>query len=177
VRCGGGGADVAARALAGIPPRGGWRFIEAKPAPWAKPHRLSKAEAPLLEFGVDFVEGGVKGPPPLACASAKYSLGETYLGEAFGGRLVGDNRAAMAKQARLGDSGLTTFRVVCGEVVRDFYIDERADLVMAEGNVLRTLERPTGMDPQHFTAGSAPAGHEARVDRWPRIAHPRYART
>ncbi len=134
--------------LAGV-----WRFIEAKPAPWAKPHTLSKAEAPLLEYGVDFVEGAVKGPPPLACASAKYSSGETYLGEAFGGRLAGDKSAAMAKQARLGDSGLTTFRVVCGEVVRDFYVDERADLVMAEGDVLYTLERPTGMDPQQFIAG------------------------
>jgi uncharacterized protein len=134
--------------LAGV-----WRFIEAKPAPWSKPHRLSKAEAPLLEYGVDFVEGGVKGPPPLACGNAKYSSGETYLHEAFGGRLAGDNSVAMAKQARLGDGGLLTFRVVCGEVVRDFYMDERADLVMAEGDVLYTLERPTGMDPQQFTAG------------------------
>jgi uncharacterized protein len=132
---------------------GVWRFIEAKPAPWAKPHTLSKAEAPLLEYGVDFVEGAVKGPPPLACASAKYSSGVTYLSEAFGGRLAGDKSAAMAKQARLGDSGLTTFRVVCGEAVRDFYLDERADLVIAEGDVLYTLERPTGMDPQQFMAG------------------------
>ena len=134
--------------LAGV-----WRFVEAKPAPWAKPRSLSKAEAPLLEFGVDFVEGAVKGPAPLACASAKYSSGVTFLGEAFGGRLGGDNGAAMAKQARLGDHGFTTFRVVCGSVVRDFYTDERADLVMSEGDVLYTLERPTGMDPQQYTAG------------------------
>jgi uncharacterized protein YecT (DUF1311 family) len=32
-------------------------------------------------------------------------------------------------------------------------MDESADLVMAEGDVLYTLERPTGMDPQQFTAG------------------------
>jgi len=134
--------------LAGV-----WRFIEAKPAPWAKPHSLSKAEAPLLEYGIDFVEGAVKGPPPISCASANYSSGVTYLGEAFGGRLVGNNSAAMAKQAHLGDEGLTTFRVVCGTVVRDFYVDERADLVLAEGDVLYTLERPTGMDPEQFTAG------------------------
>jgi uncharacterized protein len=134
--------------LAGV-----WRFIEAKPAPWAKPRTLSKAEAPLLEFGVDFVEGAVKGPPPLACASAKYSSGVTYLSEAFGGRLAGDKSAAMAKQVRLDDSGMTTFRVVCGEAVQDFYLDERDDLVIAEGDVLYTLERPTGMDPQQFTAG------------------------
>ena len=134
--------------LAGV-----WRFIEARPAPWAKPHALSKTEAPLLEYGVDFVEGAVKGAPPLACASAQYSSGVTYLGEAFGGRLAGDKSAAMAKQARLDDGGLTTFRVVCGEAVRDFYLDDRADLVVAEGDVLYTLERPTGMDPQQFTAG------------------------
>lgn len=134
--------------LAGV-----WRFIEARPAPWAKPRALSKAEAPLLEYGVDFVDGAVKGPPPLACASAQYSSGVTYLGEAFGGRLAGDKSAAMAKQARLDVSGLTTFRVVCGAAVRDFYLDQRADLVIAEGDVLYTLERPAGMDPQQFAAG------------------------
>ena len=134
--------------LAGV-----WRVIEAKPAPWAKPHALSKAEAPLLESGIDFAEGAVKGPPPIACASAKYSSGVTYLDEAFGGRLAGDKSTAMAKQAHLGDGGLTTFRVVCGAVVRDFYVHEHADIVMAEGDVLYTLERPTGMDPQRFMAG------------------------
>ena len=133
--------------LAGV-----WRFVEANRVPWAKPHSLSKTEAPLLEFGIDFAEGAVKGFPPISCASANYSSGVTYLGEAFGGRIVGDNSAAMAKQAHLGDEGLMTFRVVCGTVVRDFYVDERADLVMAEGDVLYTLERPTGMDPEQFTA-------------------------
>ena len=59
----------------------------------------------------------------------------------------------MAKQARLGDSGLTTFRVVCGEARLCPDVDERADLVIAEGDVLYTLERPTGMDPQQFMAG------------------------
>ena len=122
-----------------------WRFIEAKPAPWAKPHALSKTEAPLLEFGVDFAESAVKGPQTLSCADAKYSSGVTYLGEVFGGRLAGDNSAAMAKQARLrtDGGGLTTFHVACGAVVRDFYMDETANLVMADGDVLYTLERPT----------------------------------
>jgi hypothetical protein len=132
---------------------GAWRIIEAKPAPWSKPHTLSKADAPLLEYGVDFIDGAVKGPAPLACLSPKYSSGVTYLDEAFGGRIAGDRSAAMAKEAHLGDGGLTTFRVVCGAVVRDLYVDQRADLVMAVDNVLYTLERPTGMEPHQDEPG------------------------
>jgi uncharacterized protein len=138
------------RGLAGI-----WRFIEAKPAPWAKLRSLSKTEAPFLEFAIDFADGAVKGPQPLSCSEAKYSSGVTYLSEIFGGRLAGATGVAMAKQARLrvDGGGLTTFHVACGAVLRDFYMDESANLVMADGDVLYTLERPTGMDPQQYVAG------------------------
>ncbi len=134
--------------LAGV-----WRFIAAKTAPWAKPRDLTKADAPLLEYAVEFADAVVKGPPPLACANARYSSGVTYLSEAFGGKLADDKDRALAKQARLGDAQLTTFRVYCGETFRDFYIDDQADLAMAEGDVLYRLERPTGMDPRQYAAG------------------------
>ena len=47
----------------------------------------------------------------------------------------------------------STYRVVCGTEVRDFYFDDNADLVMVQGDVIYTLERPTGMDPQQYKAG------------------------
>ena len=42
--------------------KGVWRVIRAKPAPWVKPHKLTKAETPLLEYAVEFKDGEVKGP-------------------------------------------------------------------------------------------------------------------
>jgi len=86
------------------------RRPEAKPAPWSKPRTLSKADAPYLEYGVDFVDGAVKGPAPLACVSAKYSSGVTYLNEAFGGRLVGDKGAAMVQNNTNAPTGLLQAR-------------------------------------------------------------------
>src|SRR5271163_5086154 len=66
--------------------KGVWRFIGAEVGPWAKPRKLTKADAPLLEFAVDFEEGEVKGPAALACGRAKYQSGVASHNEAFGGR-------------------------------------------------------------------------------------------
>ena len=82
--------------LAGV-----WRVIDAKPAPWAKAHRLTKAEAPLLEYAVEFKDHEVKGPAPLACPAAKYSSGVSYEREWFGGRLANDATGAMAAALHL----------------------------------------------------------------------------
>ena len=133
---------------------GVWRIIEAKPAPWTKPRKLTLTgkDVPLLEFAVEFAEGGVKGPPPLSCSDAKYSSGVTYRGEAFGGALAGDKDGRLAKRLRFGGQ-ISTYRVICGTEVRDFYFDDNADLVMLQGDVIYTLERPTGMDPQQYKAG------------------------
>jgi uncharacterized protein len=128
---------------------GVWRIIAAKSAPWAKPRTLTKTDAPLLEFAADFENGVVKGPAPLACAQAKYSAGVTYRDELFAGRLAGNDAGAKA----LGLSQPSTWRVVCGAAVHDYYMDEHADIVMAEGDVIYTLERPTGMDPEQYKAG------------------------
>jgi uncharacterized protein YecT (DUF1311 family) len=142
---------------AGLEPEAGfagvWRIIEAKVAPWTKPHRLMRKDAPLLEFAIDFARGEVKGPAPLACKDAKYSSGVTYQGEAFGEALANDKDRKLAKQLHLGEYQLSTYRVVCGNDVRDFYFDQHADLVTLQGDVVYTLERPTGMDPQQYKAG------------------------
>jgi uncharacterized protein YecT (DUF1311 family) len=132
---------------------GVWRVIAAKTAPWAKPRALTKADAPLIDYAVEFADAVVKGPPPLSCAAAKYSSGAVDWREAFGGKLGAGKDLTLAKQAHLDDSTSTTFRVICGATVRDFHVDDESDLVMAEGDVLYTLRRPSGMDPQQFTAG------------------------
>ena len=134
--------------LAGV-----WRVIGAQPAPWARPRRLTKADAPLLEFAVEFRDGEVKGPPPLACRNARYSSGVTYIDGLFGGKLAGDRDGKMTAAVHLSRGSPTTFRVICGNVSRDYYIDDNADMVMAEGDVIYTLQRPTGMDPEQYKAG------------------------
>jgi uncharacterized protein YecT (DUF1311 family) len=131
---------------------GVWRIIAAKPAPWVRPRKLTRKDVPLLEFAVEFAEGEVKGPAPLSCSGAKYSSGVTYRGEAFGGALAGDKDGRLAKRLHLGWQ-ISTYRVVCGTEVRDFYDDDSADLVMLQGDIVYTLERPTRMDPQQYRPG------------------------
>lgn len=130
-----------------------WRVIGAKAAPWRKPRKLSRKDAPLLEYAVEFAENEVKGPAPLACQGAKYASGVTYLGEAFGGALAGDKDGRLAQTVHLTGFQFSTYRVVCGNDVRDFYSDDNADLVTMQDGVVYTLERPTGMDPQQYEAG------------------------
>ena len=120
--------------LAGV-----WRIIEARPAPWAKPRRLSKRDAPLLAHAVEFAAGAVKGPAPLVCTDATYSSGVTYKDEVFGGRLGDDKNGALAKALDLNSSQFTTFRMICGGNARDFYVDDYANLTMLEGDVIYTL--------------------------------------
>jgi uncharacterized protein YecT (DUF1311 family) len=126
-----------------------WRIVGAQQAPWAKPKKLAKADAPLLEYAVEFDDGVVKGPAPLGCAQARYAYGD---GPYFGGKLANDKDGAMAKAVHL-TRGDTPYRVICGTAVRDYYIDDEADMVMAEGDVIYTLQRPTGMDPEQYKAG------------------------
>ena len=136
--------DTPESGLAGV-----WRFVGAEAAPWTKPRKLTKKDAPFLEYAIDFETGGMKGPAPLACKAAQYQSGVTYQAEMFGGRL--DD--ARAKALAFTNSGVTTFRVTCGATVRDFYVDDHADLKMADNDVVYTLERPTGMDSEQHTAG------------------------
>jgi hypothetical protein len=44
---------------------GVWRIVRAKSAPWTKPRQLTRKDAPLLEYAVEFAANEVKGPAPL----------------------------------------------------------------------------------------------------------------
>ena len=129
--------------LAGV-----WRFVGAETAPWATPRKLTKKDTPLLEYAVDFETSEVKGPPALACKAAKYQSGVTYQSEMFGGKLSDDG----AKKLAFGSPEVTTFRLTCGSA-KDFYVDDHGDMKMADGDVIYTLERPTGMDTEQYTVG------------------------
>jgi len=132
---------------------GMWRVIGAKPAPWSKPRKLTGADAPLLEFALGFEDGAVKGPAPLGCDHATYSSGVSYQDDLFGGRFAKDASGAMAKAVDLDTSSPTTFRVICGASVRDFYVDKDSNLIVAEGDVIYTLARPSGMDVAQMAPG------------------------
>ena len=104
--------------------KGVWRIVSAKSAPWAAPQRVAKKSAPLLEYAVEFAEGQVKGPSPLACQTAKYSSGVADAGEAFGGKLGRDEDGSLAKKLNLADGAPALFRVYCGKETRDYYFDK-----------------------------------------------------
>ena len=143
--------------LAGSSPESGfaglWRIIAVQSAPWSKPRKLTKTDAPLLEYAVAFADNEVWGPAPLACKNAKYSSGVTYPVELFGGALKNDKDGALAKKLNLASVETTTYRAVCGNVVRDYYMDDNADMLLGDGGVIYRLQRPTGMDPEQYAAG------------------------
>lgn len=116
-----------------------WRVVEAKPAPWAVSQpRVGKA-APLLEYAIEIGDGSVKGAAALACANASFSSGVSAPDELFDGRL-----GASAQTFALSSPSVTTFRVICDGQPRDYYIDDNAALRVSEGDVIYTLERPSG---------------------------------
>lgn len=129
-----------------------WRFISVKPAPWAGKRAVTKTDAPLLEQAVEFAEGEVKGPARMACHGAKYSSGSTGLNEAFNGRIATDASGALGKSINLPSPPFTTFRLICGEKIRDFYFDDTSNLLMADDDIIYTLARPTG-DPSQTKPG------------------------
>jgi uncharacterized protein YecT (DUF1311 family) len=137
-----------------------WRFIGAQSAPWTKPRKLTKTDAPLLEFAVEFKNGEVKGPAELACTGARYASGDTYPVHLFDGRLMLDKDGAVLKGVDLSWGGMATYRVQCGSVVRDYYMGDDGDLVLAEGDVIYRLERPTGMDIGQYQTGFSGPGFD-----------------
>ncbi len=130
-----------------------WRVIDAQVAPWKPPHALTRKEAPLLEYAIEFADRRTTGSEKLACMDARYSSGVTYLSEAFGGAIAADKEGRIAKALSLSNPSITTYRLVCGSTVRDFYVADDADLKFAEHDVVYTLERPTGMDPEQYKPG------------------------
>jgi uncharacterized protein YecT (DUF1311 family) len=130
---------------------GVWRVIDAKPAPWADRANEAKGSPALLAFAVKFASGEVTGPDPLACKSAQFTSGVTSQDELFDGR----SRALEdgAKRFHIGDSSVTTYRVICDGKTRDYYVSDNADLVTIAGAMIYTLQRPAGMDSQRVEAG------------------------
>jgi uncharacterized protein len=131
--------------LAGI-----WRVVAATPAPWARV-AAAKSGGSLLEYAVEFSDGEVKGPPVLACEHANFASGVTAPDDLFGGRL----KSAGANSARLGLAGasVTTYRVFCRNVTRDYYVDANANMVTYDGGIVYTLERPTSMGTSRYEPG------------------------
>ena len=145
---------------AGASPESGfagvWRVVGAKAAPWASKASTSTTRYPLLEYAIDFAAGEVKGPAPVACKGATFSSGVSAADELFGGQL--HHSEAAAKALNLTGSSVTTYRVICEGKPRDYYVDDNSALVTWQDDVVYTLERPTGMDPQQYTPGfSGPA--------------------
>jgi uncharacterized protein YecT (DUF1311 family) len=136
---------------------GTWRVIAATPAPWehatpAKGQSSAKGQKSLLEYAVKFADGETKGPPALACAHAKYASGVTAIDDLFDGKLKSAGANATTK-LDLADFSITTYRVVCGDATRDYYVDAKADLRTYENGIIYTLERPTGMETARYEAG------------------------
>jgi uncharacterized protein YecT (DUF1311 family) len=129
---------------------GVWRIVGATPAPWATSKPKAANAAPVLEYAIEIAEGSVKGPGAIACADAWFSSGASALDELFDGRLR--NRPEAAKALALTSGSITTYRVICAGKPRDWYIDDNAALRMSEGDVIYTLERPSG-DPGKVAAG------------------------
>jgi uncharacterized protein YecT (DUF1311 family) len=129
---------------------GVWRIVGAKPAPWASTKPKAANAAPLLEYAIEIAEGSVKGPDAIACADARFSSGASALDELFDGRLRDHPDAARA--LALTSGSVTTYRVICAGKPRDGYVDDNAALRMSEGDVIYTLERPSG-DPGKVAAG------------------------
>lgn len=128
---------------------GTWRVVAAVPAPW---EHAEHSKTTLLEYAVRFSEGEAKGPPALACEHATFASGVTAPGDLFDGRLESAGVGAAAK-LELTDVSITTYRVICKDVTRDYYIDANANLRTYEGGIVYTLERPTGMEPARYEPG------------------------
>jgi len=141
---------------------GTWRVIAAAPAPWEHASRVEGAKS-LLEYAVKFSEGEAKGPPALACEHAKYASGVTGPDDLFDGKLKSTGADAAAKLG-LTDAAITTYRIVCGEKTRDYYVDANANLKTYEAGIVYTLERPTGMETARYEPGfSGPSFDCARA--------------
>lgn len=132
---------------------GVWRIVGAQPAPWVRPHALSKAEAPLLEFAISFDAGEVKGPPGLECKAARYGDTISYPVELFDGRLPKGREDAVAKSLRLQLPEIGTIKVACANGRFSYFTSYDGDRIVAVGDVIYTLSRPQGMDTDHLTAG------------------------
>lgn len=139
---------------------GTWRFIGAQSAPWVRARKLTKADAPLLEYAIKLKDGAVEGPPPLSCKDARYTEGVSTHDELFGGKLKGDKGFALARKIGLSQGEIDTERVICNGKVFDFYFTDIAQFLLGAGGVIYTLEQPTGMEPDQYKPGFTGPGFD-----------------
>ena len=144
---------------------GTWRFIGARSAPWGPQHKLTKADAPLLEYAIKLKNGAVEGRPPFSCKDARYSEGVSVHDELFGGKLKGDKEFALAKRIGLSQGEIDTERVICNGKIFDFYFTDNAQFLLGIGDVIYTLEQPTGMEPDQNKGFSGPGFRLHQSDR------------
>src|SRR5262249_54111900 len=71
----------------------------------------------------------------------------------FGGKLKSDKDFTLAKSIELSQGEIDTERVICNGKAFDFYFTDKAQWLLGVGDVIYTLEKPTGMEPEHYAAG------------------------
>ena len=135
---------------------GTWRVIGAQAAPWVRQRKLTKADAPLLEYAIKLKTGAVEGPPPLSCKDARYTEGVSTHDELFDGKLKGDKDFTLARKIGLSQGEIDTERVICNGRIFDFYFTDNAQFVLGVDDVIYTLEQPTGMEPDQYKGFSGP---------------------
>ena len=91
--------------------------------------------------------------PPPDGMSANVVISAGKQGLTFNGKLANVKDSTLANIIDIGNTQITTYRIFCGTVLRDLYVDKNANVVMGEGDIIYTLERPTGMDPAQYSAG------------------------
>src|SRR5262245_32759224 len=132
---------------------GTWRVIEARAAPWVKPHRLEKHEAPLLEYALIFANDEVEGPAPLGCQHAKFATTVVEPKGLFQGSLPAGREEQIAKAMNLRPPSIATVRVDCDTGTFDYHFDDDGNLQTALNDVVYTLERPEPMDASKVNPG------------------------
>lgn len=125
--------------------RGLWYVIGAAPAPWSSQQALKTGQAPLLSYLLSFDDGAVTGAPPLACAPALYHFDFATAATMFQGRLDAAKSEVLAKAMGFAANHVETQVVTCGGATFAYYLtDNRADLLIAIGDVIYRLRRPDG---------------------------------
>jgi len=119
---------------------GTWRIIDARPAPWIKPHALSREEVPLLEFALAFRDGEVMGPSPIACGHAGYKSMPVTVQELFSGGVPEGKEDETAHALGLSASGTTVLRVDCETGTFHFALKD-GSLLFVLDNIVYTMER------------------------------------
>lgn len=126
--------------------RGLWYVIEATPAPWSGRLALTAGQAPLRSYLISFDDGAVTGAAPLACSPALFHFTFVTSATMFDGRLDKAKADAWIKTMGFDPSRrIETQRIFCGGARFDYYqTDNRADLLIAVGDIIYRLRRPEG---------------------------------